>query len=404
MNRISLYDTTLRDGSQTPGAGMAPVQKLEAAKRLGEMGVDVIETGFPYASKTDFEATTLIAKHFAAAAAGPVIAAFAILRDKTVDAAWDAVKLAGKRRIHLGIGTSDVHLDQKMRATREQMLDRIGAAIRHAATYDWEVQFFAEDAPRSDPAFLCEVLSVAIEAGARFLEISDTVGFCTPSGYGALIKEIVENVRNISKAVIGTHTHNDFGLAVANTLAGLENGARQVGSSMNGLGERAGNADTGTLALLFREHPEIGFITGVKPELIFPTARFISDATGIRIPQNQPLVGKNAFRTGTGLHQNGFLKDLSRNPRPKRFSYSAYDPRDYGLEFSFVYNYLSGSKGLAFRLNELGYVNLDDETRKKFYEEFIKIANLNENLCREDLPESVFRQIAEKLMLKINKL
>lgn len=376
---------------------MTPTQKVEVATRLAAMGVDVLETGFPAASKTDFEATTRIAQQFSDS--GPVVAAFSVLKEEMLAPTWEAVKWARSRRIQLSIGTSDIHIVQKLGKTREQILAKVRAMIGLAAVYDWEIQFLAEDATRSEPRFLWEVLAVAVEAGARFLEISDTVGFCIPAGYGELIAGIRKEVRGIEGALIGTHAHNDFGLALANTLAGLQAGARQAGCSMNGLGERTGNADTGTLALVLREHPEIGFATGVSPDRLFPTARFIAEATGIPIPANHPLVGRNAFRTGTGLHQNGFLKDLARNPRPERFSYSAFDPQPYGLEFSFIYNYLSGAKGLAHRLRELGYPELDEAARKRFAVEFLKVANLEENLKREDLPEEVFHEIAARLGL-----
>ncbi|MBI3039356.1 hypothetical protein HYY75_09975 [bacterium] len=375
MDNVLLYDTTLRDGSQTPGAGLNIENKVNVAKRLAKMGVNVIEPGFPAASKTDFEATVEISKFFSKK--GPIISAFAIINPKTVDSAWEAVKKAKNKRVHLGIGTSNVHMEQKLGKDRNQILDQIHSVVKHAAKYDWEVQFFAEDSTRTEPKFLWEALSIAIDAGATYLNIPDTVGYCIPRGYGEVIKGIMKNVKNIKKATVGTHTHNDMGLAIACAVSGVENGA----------------------GLIFREHPEIGVKTNLDPALIIPTAKYIAELNGIMIAQNQPLVGKNAFRTGSGLHQFGLIKDVLQKPRPKKFSYSAFDPKVYGGEFEFVYNFQTGSNALLYKLNQLGYGKVEPNVQQKFYEEFMKVANIEKNLRKETMPDSVFHAIAKKLKI-----
>ncbi len=371
---IRIFDTTLRDGEQSPGAAMNLEEKLMIAKQLARLNVDVIEAGFAYSSPGDFEAVRRIAQEVE----GPVICSLARARPEDVDRAWEALRGAPKIRIHTFISTSDIHLKHQFRLTRDQARDRAVEMVQRAKGYLDDVEFSPMDATRSEPKYLYEVLEAVIEAGATTVNIPDTVGYAAPQEFGMLIRGIRENVPNIKKAIISVHCHNDLGVAVANSLAAIVEGAGQVECTINGIGERAGNASLEEIAMGLRTRKDFyGADTGIRTEEIVKSSRLVSSITGMVVQPNKAIVGANAFSHASGIHQDGFLKEKT--------TYEIMRPDTIGLgKSTLVMGKLSGRHAFRQRLEELGY-KLTDEELGKAFERFKKLADQKKEVYEEDL-------------------
>src|SRR3990167_2111488 len=302
--KVIIFDTTLRDGEQSPGATLSVQEKLEVARQLAKLGVDIIEAGFPYSSPGDTEAVRLIAKEVE----GPVICGLARTRREDIDKAAEALEPAKKKRIHIFIATSDIHMEYKLKMTRDKVLKTAVEMVAYAKSFTDNIEFSPEDAGRSDPKFLYEILEATIDAGATTVNIPDTVGYTVPSEFGGLIKGIKENVPNINKAIISVHCHNDLGLAVANSLSAVIYGARQVECTINGIGERAGNCSLEEIVMILKTRPTLGFYTDIDSKQIYRTSRLVSGLTNMLVQPNKAIVGANAFAHEAGIHQDGFLK------------------------------------------------------------------------------------------------
>jgi 2-isopropylmalate synthase len=376
--RVIVFDTTLRDGEQSPGAALTTGEKLEIAHVLEEMGVDVIEAGFPISSPGDFNSVQSIAAEIREC----IICGLTRAREGDIDVAARALEGAAHPRIHTGLGVSDVHLAHQLRMSRQEALDASVRAVRHARKYVDDVQYYAMDAGRADPDYLYRVLAAVIEAGATVVNIPDTTGYTFPTEWGALIASILENVPNIGKATVAVHCHNDLGMATANTLAAVLNGARQVECTINGLGERAGNASLEEVVMSLRTRRDFfGVDTGIRSKLIYPASRLVSDLTGIRVQRNKAIVGANAFAHSSGIHQDGFLKE--------RTTYEIIDPVDIGVpESEIVLSARSGRHGLRHRLEELGY-HIPEERFDAVYERFLEVADKKKTVDLRDLESIV---------------
>ncbi len=386
--RVLIFDTTLRDGEQSPGASLTSVEKLEIARQLAHLGVDIIEAGFPAASPDDLEAVRRIAVEVGNPAAEhahiPVIAGLARANTGDIDKCWQAVRHAAKPRIHTFLATSDIHLQYKLKMTREQVVAQVRAMVGYAVQLFGElgkpanVEFSPEDAGRSDKDFLVEVCTTAIEAGATTLNIPDTVGYCTPEEYGALIAYLREHTPNAEKVVFSTHCHNDLGLATANTLAGVRNGARQVEVTINGIGERAGNTSLEEVVMaLHTRQPQYGLFTGVRTQQLARTSQMVSNYTGIVVQFNKAIVGANAFAHEAGIHQDGMLKHAS--------TYEIMQPELVGWTASkLVLGKHSGRHAFKMRLKELGYPLVDKELDKAFAR-FKALADKKKHITDADL-------------------
>lgn len=381
-NRIYIFDTTLRDGEQSPGVSLNADEKLEIARQLARLGVDVIEAGFPIASPGDFAAVKKIADHVK----GPVIAGLCRANYKDIDRAWEAVKGAESPRIHTFIATSDIHLKYKLNKTREQVLEQAVEAVRYAKKYCSDVEFSAEDASRSDLDYLALVVEKVIEAGATVVNLPDTVGYAVPDEFGLFIKSICERVPNIDKAIISIHCHNDLGLAVANSMAGIMNGARQVECTINGIGERAGNAALEEIVMnLYTRKSFYNKETGINYREIYRTSRLVSTLTGMPVQPNKAIVGQNAFSHESGIHQDGVLKERS--------TYEIMSPELVGVKSSnLVLGKHSGRHAFRERLKELGY-NLTEEELEKAFAKFKDIADRKKEISDDDLEALVNEQV-----------
>ncbi|MGI6677736.1 MAG: 2-isopropylmalate synthase [Dehalobacterium sp.] len=391
-NRVLIFDTTLRDGEQSPGISLNTKEKVEIALQLAKLGVDVIEAGFPIASAGDFEAVKSIAQNVK----GPVICALARIGAGDIDRAWEAVQYAERPRIHTFIATSEIHMKHKLNKTREEVLSMVEAGVKRAKGYTPDVEFSAEDAFRSDLDFLCQVLETAIAAGATTVNIPDTVGYATPEEFGKFIADIKEKVPNINQAVISVHCHNDLGLAVANSLAAIRNGARQVECAVNGLGERAGNASLEEIVMgLYTRRDSYGYETGINYQEIYRTSRLVSSLTGISVQPNKAIVGKNAFAHESGIHQDGVIKE--------RTTYEIMNPQMLGiLQSNLVFGKHSGRHGFTQRLEELGY-HLTDEEIEQAFKQFKDLADKKKQITDADLEalvENEIRKIPEKWHLE----
>ena len=375
---VRIFDTTLRDGEQSPGATLDGHDKLEIAHQLARLGVDIIEAGFPAASPGDLEAVQRIAQEVGRPD-GPVIAGLARSLPKDIDACWEAVRGAAKPRIHTFIATSDIHLKHKLRMTREEVIKRAREMVAYARQLCPDVEFSAEDASRSDPAFLHEVLAAAIEAGAGTLNIPDTVGYAEPGEYGELIRGILKSVPGVDRCIVSTHCHDDLGLAASNTLAGIRSGARQVEVTINGLGERAGNASLEEVVMALRtRHALFGVRTGIDTRQLTRTSHLVAVRTGMSVPPNKAIVGANAFAHESGIHQDGMLK----NP----LTYEIMKPEDVGLTQSLlVLGKHSGRAAFRKRLEELGYEHLTDDQINPAFERFKKLADKKKMVTEADL-------------------
>jgi 2-isopropylmalate synthase len=362
--RIIIFDTTLRDGEQSPGCSMNVQEKLRLAQQLDRLGVDVIEAGFPIASDGDFEAVQRIS----ASVRRPIIAGLARACTGDIDRAWQALQGAAHPRIHIVLATSDIHLKYKLRITREQCLEQARNAVRHAKSLCADVEFSPEDATRTDVAFLCQVLEAVIEAGATTVNIPDTVGYSMPEEYGQLIRTLHEKVAGIDKVVVSTHCHNDLGLAVANSLAGVQNGARQVECTINGIGERAGNASLEEIVMAMRVRPDrYGYETGVASEHLFSSSQMLAEITRVPVQPNKAIIGRNAFAHEAGIHQDGMLK----NP----LTYEIMTPQSVGAPDSrLVLGKHSGRHALALRCEQLGH-QFERRDLDEMYRRFVVLAD-----------------------------
>lgn len=381
-DRIFIFDTTLRDGEQSPGVSLNTQEKMEIAQQLCKLGVDIIEAGFPVASPGDFEAVKAVAD----SVRGVTVAGLARASEKDIDRAWEALQKAEEPRIHTFIATSDIHLQHKLKMSREQVIEAAAAAVKHAKRYTTNVEFSAEDAFRSDLEYLCRVVEVAINAGATTVNIPDTVGYATPEEFGRFIRDIKNTVPNIDRAVISVHCHNDLGLAVANALAAVENGAQQVECTVNGIGERAGNSSLEEVVMaLYTRKAFFNKTTGIKTEEIYRTSRMVSNLTGMKVQPNKAVVGKNAFAHESGIHQDGVLKERS--------TYEIMNPALIGLNINnIVLGKHSGRHAIKDRLAELGFQLSEDEIDKAFVR-FKALADKKKEVIDEDLVAIVDEEI-----------
>ena len=372
-DRLFIFDTTLRDGEQVPGCQLNTVEKIQVAKQLEALGVDVIEAGFPISSPGDFNSVVEISK----AVTWPTICALTRAIERDIDVAAQALRFAKRKRIHTGIGTSDAHIRYKFNSSREEIIERAVAAVRYARRYTDDVEFYAEDAGRTDNEYLARVVEAVITAGATVVNIPDTTGYCLPSEYGAKIKYLMEHVDNIDKAILSTHCHNDLGLATANTIAGVLNGARQVEVTMNGIGERAGNTALEEVAMIIKSHHTIDLDMNINTNKIYPTSRIVSSLMNMPVQPNKAIVGRNAFAHSSGIHQDGVLKNVQ--------TYEIIDPKDVGIDDSaIVLTARSGRAALKHRLHILG-VELDMDRLDKVYEDFLKLADKKKDITDDEI-------------------
>ena len=373
MDRLYIFDTTLRDGEQVPGCQLNTVEKIQVAKQLELLGVDVIEAGFPVSSPGDYNSVIEISK----AVTWPTICALTRAVEHDIDVAVEALRFAKHKRIHTGIGTSDPHIKYKFNSTREEIIERAVAAVKYARRFVDDVEFYAEDAGRTENEYLARVVEAVIKAGATVVNIPDTTGYCLPSEYGEKIKYLVDHVDGIDRAIISTHCHNDLGMATANTMSGVLNGARQVEVTINGIGERAGNTSLEEVAMILKCHKGIGIETNINTTKIYPTSRMVSSLMNMPVQPNKAIVGKNAFAHSSGIHQDGVLKNVQ--------TYEIIDPRDVGIDDnSIVLTARSGRAALKNRLNVLG-VKLDKEKLDKVYEDFLRLADKKKDVNDDDI-------------------
>ena len=370
---VKIFDTTLRDGEQVPGCKLNTSQKLVIAKRLDELGVDIIEAGFPVSSPGDFNSVVEISKLVKNATVCGLTRAV----KNDIKVAADALKNAKFPRIHTGIGTSDSHIKHKFKSSKEKIIEIGYEAVKYAKTFVNDVEFYAEDAGRTDNEFLARVCEKMIEAGATVLNIPDTTGYCLPSEYGEKIKFLYENVKNIDKAIISCHCHNDLGLATANSIAGIINGARQIECTINGIGERAGNTSLEEVVMIMRQHPNLNLDTNINSKLLFDTSKMVSENMGMPVQPNKAIVGANAFAHSSGIHQDGVIKN--------RETYEIINPCDVGVnESAIVLTARSGRAALAYRAKKIGF-ELTKNELDLVYLEFLKFADAKKEIKDEDI-------------------
>ena len=376
-NRIQIFDTTLRDGEQVPGCRLATENKLLIAEHLEHLGVDVIEAGFPISSPGDFESVSQISGLIKNA----TVCALSRAVEKDIEAAGEAVKNAARPRIHTGIGTSDQHVFTKIKTTKENIIEIGKRAVSYAKKYVEDVEFYAEDAGRTDNEYLAQVVEAAIGAGATVVNIPDTTGYCLPEEYGAKIKFLKENVKNIDKAIVSTHCHNDLGLATANSIAGVQNGARQVECTINGIGERAGNTSLEEVVMILRKHRWLDYETGIDTQQFHRISHLVSHTMHMPVQPNKAIVGGNAFAHSSGIHQDGFIKN--------RDNYEIIAPEEVGVGSSLiVLTARSGRAALKYRLSKLE-VDLSKEDLENTYSRFLDLADQKDVIEDEDLKELV---------------
>ncbi len=371
--QVFIFDTTLRDGEQVPGCKLNTVEKVELALRLEDLGVDIIEAGFPISSPGDFESVTQIAKVIKEASVCGL--SRAVLKD--IETAAAALKYARRPRIHTGIGTSDFHIKTKFNSNREEILQRAIQCVKWAKNFVDDVEFYAEDAGRTENEYLACVIEGVIAAGATVVNIPDTTGYCLPHQYGEKIAYLVNNVSNIDKAVISCHCHNDLGLATANSIAGVIAGARQIECTINGLGERAGNTSLEEVVMVMKQHSDLGFYTNIKTKQLNPMSRLVSDTMRMPVQPNKAIVGSNAFAHSSGIHQDGFLKNAQ--------NYEIINPEEVGADASkIVLTARSGRSALAYRFQKLGYEFIRDDV-DALYETFLRVADTKKEVNNDDL-------------------
>ncbi len=372
-DRVYIFDTTLRDGEQVPGCQLNTIEKIEVAKALEELGVDVIEAGFPISSPGDFNSVVEISK----AVCEPVICGLTRAVKKDIEVAAESLKFAKRPRIHTGIGTSQFHIYNKLNSTPEEILVRAIEAVKYAKSFVEDVEFYAEDAGRSDNKYLAQVIEAVIAAGATVVNIPDTTGYTLPDEYGKKIRYLIEHVTNIDKAIISTHCHNDLGMATANTMSGVINGARQVEVTINGIGERAGNTSLEEVAMIMKSRKHLNLVTNINAKKIYSTSRLVSTLMRMPIQPNKAIVGRNAFAHSSGIHQDGVLK--------KRDNYEIINPKTVGIsESSILLTARSGRAALKHRLEKLGYT-FTKPALDLIYDEFLKLADSKKEIVDEDL-------------------
>lgn len=377
MEYVEIFDTTLRDGEQVPGCKLDAVTKLTIAEQLDQLGVDVLEAGFPISSPGDFKAVEDISKLVKNARVCGLTRAV----KKDIEVAAEALKPAKRARIHTGIGTSESHMRFKFNATPEQILERAIAAVTYAKSFVEDVEFYAEDAGRTDNEFLAKVCEAVIKAGATVLNIPDTTGYCLPDEYSAKMKYLKENVTGIHKATLSCHCHNDLGLATANSIAGVQHGARQIECTINGIGERAGNTSLEEVVMILRQHPTLNLDTRIQSQQLFGISQLVSESMAMPVQPNKAIVGANAFAHSSGIHQDGVIK--------KRETYEIINPTDVGVtESSIILTARSGRAALAYRAKNIGY-ELDKLQLDKVYQQFLVVADQQKEIGDEDLPKII---------------
>ena len=375
--QVQIFDTTLRDGEQVPGCKLDTKNKLIIAERLDELGVDVIEAGFPISSPGDYDSVVQISRLIKNAR----VCGLSRAVKKDIEVAAQALKYAKKARIHTGIGTSDSHIKYKFNSNKEKILDIAKDAVTYAKKFVEDVEFYAEDAGRTENDYLARVCEAVIKAGATVLNIPDTTGYCLPEEYGAKIKFLKENVKGIDNAILSCHCHNDLGLATANSISGVVNGARQIECTINGIGERAGNTSLEEVVMILRQHPHLNLDTRINSKLLYGTSQLVSESMGMPVQPNKAVVGANAFAHSSGIHQDGVIK--------KRETYEIMDPSDVGVtESAIVLTARSGRAALAYRAKNIGF-ELDKLQLDKVYIEFLKVADLKKEVNDEDIPKII---------------
>ena len=374
---VKIFDTTLRDGEQVPGCKLETKKKTEIAERLDELGVDIIEAGFPISSPGDYKSVEEISK----VVKNSSVCGLSRAVKKDIEVAANALKKAKKPRIHTGIGTSDSHIKYKFNSDRESISERAVNAVKYAKKFVDDVEFYAEDAGRTDNDFLAKICEKVINAGATVLNIPDTTGYCLPNQYAKKIEYLINNVTNIDKAIISCHCHNDLGLATANSIQGVISGARQIECTINGIGERAGNTSLEEVVMVMRQHSELGYDTKINSKLLYSTSRMVSEIMGMPVQPNKAIVGTNAFSHSSGIHQDGVIKN--------RETYEIIDPNDVGVnESSIVLTARSGRAAIAYRSKKIGF-DLSKIELDKVYQVFLKFADMNKEVKDQDLPEII---------------
>lgn len=392
MENIIIFDTTLRDGEQVPGCQLNTTEKMEVAKALESLGVDVIEAGFPVSSPGDFNSVVEISKVISA----PVVCALTRSVKNDIDIAAESLQYAKRKRIHTGIGTSDFHIRYKFNSTQEEILERAIAATKYAKKYVEDVEFYCEDAGRTDNVYLARVVEAVIKAGATVVNIPDTTGYCLPNQFGEKITYLIDNVPNIHKATLSVHCHNDLGLATANAIAAIQHGARQVETTINGIGERAGNTAMEEIAMILKCHPSLGFDTHIVTPKIYSISRSVSNLMNMPIQHNKAIVGRNAFAHSSGIHQDGVLKNKE--------SYEIMDPKVVGIdENSILLTARSGRAALKHRLAILG-VKTDNKKLDSIYEHFLQLADKKREISDDDVLMLAGIQHSKQQKIKLNYL
>ena len=390
--RVYIFDTTLRDGEQVPGCQLNTIEKIEVAKTLEALGVDVIEAGFPVSSPGDFNSVVEISK----AVSNPTICALTRAVEKDIEVAGEALKYAKRGRIHTGIGTSESHIKHKLNTSPEEIIERAVKAVKYAKRFVEDVEFYAEDAGRTDNEYLARVVEAVIKAGATVVNIPDTTGYCMPFQYGEKIRYLIDHVDGVHKATLSTHCHNDLGMATANSVSGVFNGARQVEVTINGIGERAGNTSLEEVAMTLKSHKAFGYETNINTPLITEASRLVSTLMNMPVQPNKAIVGRNAFAHSSGIHQDGVLKN--------RETYEIIDPAEVGVdESAIILTARSGRAALNHHLERLGY-KLDKEQLTTTYQEFLKMADNKKNIGDEDLAALMNNTVETEQAIKLDFL
>ena len=371
---VKIFDTTLRDGEQVPGCKLDTKNKLNLALQLDKLGVDILEAGFPISSPGDFESVVQISKNVK----NTSVCALSRANEKDIEVAAESLKHAVKPRIHTGIGTSDIHIKYKFNSNKDAIIELAKRSVSYAKKFVEDVEFYAEDAGRTENNFLAKVCEEVIKSGATVLNIPDTTGYCLPSEYGEKIKFLKENVKGINDVTISCHCHNDLGLATANSISGIINGARQIECTINGIGERAGNTSLEEVVMIMRQHPNLNLDTNINSKLLYSTSQKVSDLMGMPVQPNKAVVGSNAFAHSSGIHQDGVIK--------KRETYEIIDPKDVGVDkSSIILTARSGRAALAYKMKEIG-VELTKVQLDSVYQEFLTLADIQKEISEKDLP------------------
>ena len=371
---VKIFDTTLRDGEQVPGCKLDTKDKLKLAIHLDNLGVDILEAGFPISSPGDFESVVEISKNIKNAS----VCALSRANEKDIEVAAESLKHAVKPRIHTGIGTSDIHIKYKFNSNKDSIIELAKKSVSYAKRFVEDIEFYAEDAGRTENEFLAKVCEEVIKSGATVLNIPDTTGYCLPSEYGEKIKFLKENVEGINDVTISCHCHNDLGLATANSISGVINGARQIECTINGIGERAGNTSLEEVVMIMRQHPNLNLDTNINSKLLYRTSQKVSELMGMPVQPNKAVVGSNAFAHSSGIHQDGVIK--------KRETYEIIDPKDVGVDkSSIILTARSGRAALAYKMREIG-VELTKVQLDSVYQEFLTLADIQKEISEKDLP------------------